>query len=601
MGTPIVIICGSGALTQAPPAVFQRSCRFEDRNIPVDPFDLLVLDEVRIDGFLGGFERKLYVVKIATIDRWVRLARTRRGEELNFDTGILSDTDWLALEAGMQRVQALLDKISPLTLGDLRAVYSTPEGWLDLRRLLRRLKIDPSLDPRLTGDALAASLGEALPHNAGLIRLSRLCLAASQAIGRSEAPDDALAQTVTRHRDGLQITWREERAEAYEGLPTLLCDATADLAILQALLPGSRLIADARAAIPSSVEIVQVWDSLHSYMEWVPNTRGDSGTAARNVSRLSNLLDVLAGRYAPGEVAAIVPLRTEKALRELWQKQNRLTEPVRLAHFNAIRGLDTFNDVRCLVVWSRPSPPPREVERMAATIFGHPVETFPADQPYLKEKAVYRMRDGTSREALAEKHPDPLVERVRCQTAEAEVLQAIGRARAVRRDPSRPLTVIIGTSVPTPLPVDRLVRSKALRAEATPIDAMMARGLLIQLGKCFAKVAGAALGMQEREINNLLQRAPGLRDRVEDRFSDTQTPIDYLLLAFEYLRLRNVSHWRVRLTPTDRYTCNIRLVGIASGDEEAARAFLRTFHGLDPAELIPVSVDQPYATACQKL
>jgi hypothetical protein len=127
--------------------------------------------------------------------------------------------------------------------------------------------------------------------------------------------------------------------------------------------------------------------------------------------------------------------------------------------------------------------------------------------------------------------------------------------------------------------------------DATPIDAMMARGLLIELGKSFAKVAGAALGMQGREINNFLQRAPGLRERVKCRFSDTQTPIKDNIWAFEYLRQRNVSQWRIRLIATDRYTCNIRLVGIPPDDEAMARAFLRTFNDLDPAELTPTPVD----------
>jgi hypothetical protein len=590
-----VIICGSGALTQPPPPVFLRSLRVGEKNVPVDCFDLLVIDEVRVDGLLGGFGGKPYVVEAATIDHWVRFAQTRRGEKLNFDTGILSDPEWLMLKADMLRIQALLDTSDPLTLGDLRAVYSTPEGWSGLRRLLLRLKVDPLIDPRLTGDELASSLGEALPHNAGVIRLSNLCLATAQAVASPDALDTAPAQTVTRHREGLQITWRKELAGTYEELPTLLCDATADLSVVQALLPGARLIADARAAMPENVEILQVWDSLHPYNGWVPNDRNDPEAAKRienNIARLSGLLDVLAGGYAPGEVAAVVPLGTERALKELWNEQERLVEPARLAHFNAIRGLDTFKNVRCLVVWSRPSPPPQEVERMAATIFGRSVQTLSKDEPYPKEETGYWMRDGTFRRAMADRHPDPYVERVRRQIVEAELLQAIGRARAARRDASRPLTIVIGTSVPTPLPIDRLVRSRALLDEATPIDAMMARGLLVEPGKSRAGILAAALGMKERAINNLLQRAPGLRDRVAARLSDTQIPIENILLGFEYLRRGNVSRWRVRLSASSRYFSNFRLVGVAPGDEEAARAFLRMFNDLDPAELVPVICDE---------
>jgi hypothetical protein len=159
-------------------------------------------------------------------------------------------------------------------------------------------------------------------------------------------------------------------------------------------------------------------------------------------------------------------------------------------------------------------------------------------------------------------------------------------------DASRPLTIIIGTSVPTPLPINRLVQSRALFNETTPIDAMMARGLLVEPGKSFAQVVAAALGMQGRAINDLLRRAPGLRERVMRRFSDTQSSVEYSLLAFAYLRRANVSCWRVRLNDSDRYACPIRLVGAAPGDEVAARAFLRTFDNLDPAELVPVSCNE---------
>jgi hypothetical protein len=196
------------------------------------------------------------------------------------------------------------------------------------------------------------------------------------------------------------------------------------------------------------------------------------------------------------------------------------------------------------------------------------------------------MRDGTCRKVEAEYHPDPLAERVRYQIVEAELLQAIGRARGVRRDQSRPLTIIISTSVPTPLPIDRIIRSRALFDEASPIDAMMARGLLVELRKGFAQVVAAALDMQERQINDLLRRTPGLRERIKIRLSDTQMPIDNLPWAFAYLR-QGISRWRIRLTETDRYACNIRLVGIPQNDEKLARAFLRTFNNLDPAILIP--------------
>ena len=89
---------------------------------------------------------------------------------------------------------------------------------------------------------------------------------------------------------------------------------------------------------------------------------------SNNIARLSDLLDMSIEQYAPGEVAAIVPLGLKKALREHWRRQGR-KRVVRLAHFNAIRGQDAFRDVRLPRRVVAPLPPPDEIERMAATIF----------------------------------------------------------------------------------------------------------------------------------------------------------------------------------------------------------------------------------------
>ena len=45
-------------------------------------------------------------------------------------------------------------------------------------------------------------------------------------------------------------------------------------------------------------------------------------------------------------------------------------------------------------------------------------------------------------------HPDPLVEALREQTVEAQLLQALGRSREIRRGPLNPVNFHIYTSVP---------------------------------------------------------------------------------------------------------------------------------------------------------
>src|SRR6195256_791212 len=99
----------------------------------------------------------------------------------------------------------------------------------------------------------------------------------------------------------------------------------------------------------------------------------------------------------------------------------------------AARSRDEKRDVHRLVVISRPLPGPSVVEPMAETIFACRVQRVPAGEWYRKSRVGRLMADGSGRRALAYRHPDSQVEAVRFAICEAELLQAIGRGRGVRR------------------------------------------------------------------------------------------------------------------------------------------------------------------------
>lgn len=559
---PIVIVCGAAALTQNSPPTFHRKVN----DISIGPFDLIVVDEVRFTGFLGGFGPKPYIIAADSFSFAAELARVKEKEP---SVSSIAAHRWRQLRIALESLGDLLQRPDPITLGDLRRIELFPEEWRAMRRHLFSLLFWPDVDPALSGEALRNALAADRRHNGPLLRLTRLFHAVAQLLADESLPSDASVQTMLRHTDGFQIHWREQLAKAYTGVPTLLLDATANLGIMKALVPGTELLVQSRAIIPPAVEIVQVSNSLHPYSGWVPNEQHSERVARRvqnNVARLSDLLDVLVGRYAPGEVAAIVPLRLEKALQERWREQGR--EGIHLAHFNAIRGQNAFCNVRCLVVWSRPSPSPDEVERMAATISGRPVQKLPKGDPYLRGRFHYWMRDGKQEMADPERHPDLFVEQVRWQIVEAELLQAIGRARAVWRSPERPLTIIIGTSVPTELPINRLVGSDELFEHVTPIDAMIARGLLVEPTRGFGPVCAAALGLKPKAVEDLLRSAGGLRERIAAHVTSASG-----------------SHWRMKLSADSRYSVSVCLRDVPAGDRAKAQAFLRTFNRLDPADL----------------
>jgi hypothetical protein len=81
------------------------------------------------------------------------------------------------------------------------------------------------------------------------------------------------------------------------------------------------------------------------------------------------------------------------------------------------------------------------------------------------------------REMETDAHPDPLVEAVRHQICEAELTQAIGRTRAIRRTADDPVEIILVTCVPVARRVDALTTWDDLVPDR--LDLAGARGVML--------------------------------------------------------------------------------------------------------------------------
>jgi putative DNA primase/helicase len=121
---------------------------------------------------------------------------------------------------------------------------------------------------------------------------------------------------------------------------------------------------------------------------------------------------------------------------------------VELAHFNALRGLDTYGDVRGLVVLGRPMPAPSDVEMIRGALTGWATPVSLGKVYYPGRATTLSARDGSALTVDAEAHPDALTEAVRAAVCEAEIVQAIGRGRAVNRSEENPLAVYVLGNVP---------------------------------------------------------------------------------------------------------------------------------------------------------
>lgn len=264
--------------------------------------------------------------------------------------------------------------------------------------------------------------------------------------------DGRLPGFITRTAEGVELSYRREPWEGWLQMPALLLDATAAPQLVEAALGVPVAVTQIRAELPPGVEVLQVRDtamprrSLHRK----PTEGGAGFDRARERRRedLAAMLEVQAAMHRGELCGAILQKDPERLLRE--EAGERLEQAgVQLAHFGAIRGLDGWRDCRSLVVVGRPLPPPREIEALAAVLFGRQIEPVGESYP----QALVRLApsvEGTPEAVEVACHPDPQAEAVRLAVCEGELVQAVGRARAVRRDRSRPLSVILAGCTPVP-------------------------------------------------------------------------------------------------------------------------------------------------------
>jgi hypothetical protein len=111
-----------------------------------------------------------------------------------------------------------------------------------------------------------------------------------------------------------------------------------------------------------------------------------------------------------------------------------------------------------MLLIGRTIPRPVAIESFAGALTGEEPIKVPADQWWYPpvERAI-RMADGTG--ILVERcdqHPDPVGEHVRFQICEGEMLQALGRARAINRTAESPLAIGIVADVVLPITVNKV-------------------------------------------------------------------------------------------------------------------------------------------------
>ena len=332
-----------------------------------------------------------------------------------------------------------------------------------------RLHVSPDGDGSLTDEAVLTAARAVEGSNATVRKIVALWQSIRSALAEElvHVPGVRVVKIATPggRVPMLDILYRKEIKKGWR-VPTLLLDATASRDIVGATvqLPVSSWMV-AEATYPPAVSARQVIGaSFARSMLFPAASKGETALHAgqANVRKLLWYIEMRAGEFS-GQGAEIEAGGRPDVLvvgqKELVACLRRLTLPenVEAAHYGNLAGLDRWKGVRCIIVVGRRMIPPRDAELLAEVLGTCDVEEVGGWYP--RERLGLRICGSEVGVAVeVERHPDPLTEGLRFRAAEGEIIQAIGRARGLRRTDATPLQIdILGWSPLPGIEVDEIV------------------------------------------------------------------------------------------------------------------------------------------------
>jgi putative DNA primase/helicase len=398
--------------------------------VPLKGATLLVIDEGFADriGFIG-LTGKGALLTSEEILTWPSVATVSATAEL-----------WAELVPYRRKLAAALDghPNGGLERQRLLEVGLTPEDCRKARALERRCV------ERFNGAMTWSALKERVPRAAANARgIGKRVMAwrIAEAVLSDEGTKRSGRAAYGMHKVGdatfaaLRLYGVESINAAWLRVPTLHLDGTAHMELLRARLPHAELVASIEAATPHQ-RVVQLTGKNFGKLAL---------GAVRTLDKAWNWAVAYATRRG-GDWLVIMPKDAEEAIASL----KVVPGFIRVAHFGALRGLDTHRDVAGVIVIGRPMPPPADVERLAGIVTGREVQHRVEGDWYPSETVTVHGRDGSAATVDADRHPDALAEAFRASVAEAELLQAIGRVRGVNRTGNNPVEAVLLGNVPVP-------------------------------------------------------------------------------------------------------------------------------------------------------
>ncbi|WP_237479231.1 bifunctional DNA primase/polymerase [Lichenibacterium dinghuense] len=332
--------------------------------------------------------------------------------------------------------------------------------------------ITPATDPcdRARRAAEAGAVNREVKAMAGLWaeveRFLELNHVASGRLTLSRADENGARTIERRSLRPVHDTWR---------CPTLILDATAPTAELLSLALGMpvEMKASVSARWPAFGEVRQIVEA--------PVSATKLGLTAKpgNVEVYNDLIRIISLRARLAWPLTVAVVAQKSAIERL--RAMGLPENVTTASFGALAGLDSMRAVRGLIVIGRPSPSLFAMEGNAAVFTGEPIPSAPVEPGktrwFDKVPGGIRLADGRAWGIPCDRHADPIAEALRWQVCEAQLIQAVGRLRPLRRNALSPFFLDIIGDVVVPVTVDRVERWDDARLG--PWSDMAARGVML--------------------------------------------------------------------------------------------------------------------------
>lgn len=347
--------------------------------------------------------------------------------------------------------------------GMLREVFAATGLTADSAKEWQELEWQVKPQVELTGDMPRDAILEQLrqARTAGFRKLRPTLARYLRELLDSDAAR-SVNVTVAPGGATLRFAWREDFAKWTQVARKLFLDGTSHPDLLRVWSPDVQVV-DVEVAAP------------HQRVRQVPREFGRRFFTGNpeNVRRLADLV-VVELASTNGDVLVVAQQAVLDLLRaELLRPDpprfasGKLPTRLHLAHHGAVTGMNRWQNVERALIVGRPAVNRRDGERLAEVSAGAPVAAV-ADQDdnhWPTVTAGIRMADGTGAPVQQARHPDRLVEASRWSISEGAILQAIGRARGVRRGAARPVQVTVLAAMALPLTVQEVMSWETMQPD----------------------------------------------------------------------------------------------------------------------------------------